>query len=96
MQLPRGTAQPLREAMKGLVDDLANDIPALFESEEYQNRRTAIEEEFGGRHEKAFSELGKKARDKQCRDPAHADGLCHRRDEGWRGDQARRLRQAAR
>ena len=64
MQLPRGTAQPLREAMKGLVDDLANDIPALFESEEYQNRRTAIEQEFGGRHEKAFSELGKKARDK--------------------------------
>ncbi|WP_114967299.1 Lon protease family protein [Alkalilacustris brevis] len=62
MALPRGTALGLRDAMQVLVDDLANDIPALFDSEEYQNRRTAIEQEFGGHHEVAFSELNEKAR----------------------------------
>jgi len=62
--LPRGTAQPFRLAMQVLVDDLANDIPALFDSEEYQSRRAAIEQEFGSRHETAFSGLGEKARER--------------------------------
>ncbi len=62
LALPPGTALPLRAAMEALVDDLANDIPALFDSEEYQNRRRAIEQEFAARNETAFSDLGDKAK----------------------------------
>jgi len=57
LQLPPGTAQRLKLAMEALIDDLAVDIPAMFESEEYQTQRRAIEQEFGGRHETAFSEF---------------------------------------
>lgn len=64
LRLPHGTGPRLRKALADLVDDLAQGIPALFESEEYQSRRAAIEEEFGGRNEKAFSELGRRARER--------------------------------
>jgi lon-related putative ATP-dependent protease len=64
LQLPRGAGPKLRAAMAELIDDLAQGIPALFESEEYQSRRAAIEEEFGGRNEKAFSGLAQRARDR--------------------------------
>jgi len=64
LRLPRGTGPRLARAMADLVDDLAQAIPALFESEEYQSRRAAIEEEFGGRNETAFSELGRRARER--------------------------------
>lgn len=57
LQLPPGTAQRLKQAMEALIDDLAVDIPAMFESEEYQTQRRAIEQEFGGKHETAFSEF---------------------------------------
>ncbi|MEW9919331.1 Lon protease family protein [Marimonas sp. MJW-29] len=59
MRLRSGQARALRAAMQGLVDDLANEIPALFESDEYQTQRRAIEAEFGQRHEEpiaAFAE----------------------------------------
>lgn len=62
--LPRGVGPRLRDAMRELVDDLANDIPALFDSEEYQSRRAAIEEEFSGRRDTAFKALGEAARDR--------------------------------
>jgi len=64
LALPRGMGPKLRTAMAELVDDLAQGIPALFESEEYQSRRAAIEEEFGGRNEKAFSALANRARER--------------------------------
>ena len=64
LRLPHGTGPKLRKALADLVDDLAQGIPALFESEEYQSRRAAIEEEFGGRNEVAFSELGRRARER--------------------------------
>ncbi|GAB4356420.1 MAG: ATP-binding protein [Oricola sp.] len=57
LRLPPGTALRLKQAMEALIDDLAVDIPAMFESEEYQTQRRAIEQEFGGRHETAFSEF---------------------------------------
>lgn len=49
LQLPSGTAKTLQTAMQNLIDDLANDIPSLFESEDYQSQRRAIEAEFGER-----------------------------------------------
>ncbi len=61
MQLAAGSASLLRSAMQDLVDDLANEIPALFESEEYQTQRRAIEEEFGQRHEEPIAEFAERA-----------------------------------
>lgn len=48
--------------MEALVDDLATDITALFESEEYMNHRRAIETRFSTRNEEAFQKLGDNAR----------------------------------
>lgn len=64
LRLPHGTGPKLRKAMADLVDDLAQGIPALFESREYQSRRAAIEEAFGSRNEQAFSDLGRLARER--------------------------------
>lgn len=63
MQLPSGQARPFRKAMQDLVDDLANEIPALFDSEEYQTQRRAIEEEFGQRHEEPIAEFAERVKD---------------------------------
>ncbi|WP_349357974.1 AAA family ATPase [Stappia sp.] len=62
IDLPPGRAVALRRAMETLVDDLANEIPALFESEDYQARRRAIEETFSQAHEEAMGAVFKKAR----------------------------------
>jgi lon-related putative ATP-dependent protease len=63
MKLPTGSASALKLAMEGLVDDLANEIPALFESEEYQTQRRAIEEEFGQKHEEPIADFAEAAHD---------------------------------
>ncbi|WP_413720434.1 Lon protease family protein [Silicimonas sp. MF1-12-2] len=60
--LPPGAADKLRDEMARVVDDLANDIPALFESEEYQTQRRAIDEEFGERQEQAMADFTSRAR----------------------------------
>lgn len=62
LKLPPGTAKSLELAMQTLVDDLANDIPSLFESEEYQTQRRAIEEEYGEKHEIAMAEFSDRAK----------------------------------
>jgi lon-related putative ATP-dependent protease len=61
LSLPRGLAPRLRAALWTLVAGLANDIAALFISEDYQNRRLVIEQEFAARHETAFAELRDRA-----------------------------------
>ncbi len=61
MKLPPGTAAALKTAMQLLVDDLAVEIPALFDSEEYQTQRRAIEEEFGQKHEEPIAEFAERA-----------------------------------
>ena len=65
LKLPAGEAMRLKATMEALVDDLANNIPALFESDDYQTRRGNIEQEFAEKHEHAFSELGARASAKQ-------------------------------
>lgn len=60
--LPSGTAQALKTTMRSMIDDLANEIPALFESEDYQTQRRALEQEFGGRHEAEMAEFADRAR----------------------------------
>jgi len=61
LALPSGVGPKFKAAMNELINDLASAIPALFESDEYQNRRQAIEQEFSDRREASFEELGSKA-----------------------------------
>lgn len=61
MKLSPGAAAPLKRALQQLVEDLANEIPALFESEEYQTQLRAIEEEFGQKHEEPIANFSEEA-----------------------------------
>lgn len=62
ISLPPGQGPRLREAMARLVEDLAARIPALLVSEDYQNRRGALEQDFAARQEAAFAALTDSAR----------------------------------
>ncbi len=64
LKLPPGRAAVLKTAMETLVDDLANEIPAIFESEDYQTQRAAIEQTYSEEHERALNDLVEKAREK--------------------------------
>ncbi len=64
LQLPAGVAAPFKSAMEEMVDDLAIEIPTMFESEDYQTRRRAIEQDYGERHEKAFTAFTELAKSK--------------------------------
>ncbi len=57
VRLPAGRGRPFHDDMAGLVEELRLAIPAAFESEEYRNRQTAIQEHFKERQEEAFNEL---------------------------------------
>jgi lon-related putative ATP-dependent protease len=57
IRLPSGVGLKLKAAMKELIDDLGAALPATFESEDYRNRRKAIDDEFEAAQEKAFGEL---------------------------------------
>jgi lon-related putative ATP-dependent protease len=59
--LPCGRAVQFHKAMRGLIDDLKAAIPAVFESDNYQRQRSAIEEATRGKSEAAFSALNEKA-----------------------------------
>jgi len=61
LRLPAGWGVILRRDMEKLVEDLRLIIPAVFESEEYQNRRNALEEEFKARSQQAFAEIRRQA-----------------------------------
>ena len=62
--LPAGRARPFKQAMDKLLEDLKSALPAVFQSEEYQTRKGAIDEEFQKRQNEAFSELREKASEK--------------------------------
>ncbi|MDH3579422.1 MAG: AAA family ATPase [Hyphomicrobiales bacterium] len=59
--LPKGRAVQLSQCMIDVVDELRSALPAQFESEEYQGRRQAIDEETHGSQEEAFTALNKQA-----------------------------------
>ena len=61
LSLPRGRAQLLRRAMNGLVDDLRAALPAIFESEDYARRRSAIQDAFNTKASETVNTLGEKA-----------------------------------
>ncbi len=62
LELPAGTGAALGRDMDRLVDDLRTAIASAFESEEYQRRRQAIEDEVKERPKQALEELGERAR----------------------------------
>lgn len=65
IDLPPGRGPELAAAMRHLSEDLRSALPAVFESEDYQARRGAIEDQFRSRGEAAFRALGEKAEARQ-------------------------------
>lgn len=66
LQLPPGQAISLKRAMQNLVDDLANEVPTLFESDEYQTQRRAIEEEAGEKQEGPLAAFAKQVKEENA------------------------------
>lgn len=64
IDLPTGRARIFHQAMHKLIDDLSAALPAVFQSEDYQTRRGAIDEAFQHKHGEAFSALRNKASEK--------------------------------
>ena len=61
LQLPHGRARMLAKGMVAALDELRSVLPALFESEDYQVRRRAIDEQFRSGQEEALEGLNAKA-----------------------------------
>lgn len=61
IDLPAGRARKFADAMHELVEDLQAALPAMFQSEDYQTRRSAIDETFQKRQGESFSALREKA-----------------------------------
>ena len=61
ISLPAGRAVQFRDAMHALIDDLKTALPAVFESEDYQTRRGAVDQAFQAKQGEAFSALRDKA-----------------------------------
>jgi lon-related putative ATP-dependent protease len=64
LRLPAGRGTELRQDIAQLIQEAYSAIPAAFESEDYQNRQQAIEEEFKEYQEKAFEEVQQHARER--------------------------------
>jgi lon-related putative ATP-dependent protease len=62
LRLPTGRAQRLARAMVETVEELKTALPAMFESEEYQGRRRAIDEQVRSGQEGAFEALNERAK----------------------------------
>ncbi len=61
LKLPHGRAKALAKGMIEALDELRGVLPARFESEDYQVRRRAIDEQFRSGNEEALEGLSKKA-----------------------------------
>jgi lon-related putative ATP-dependent protease len=61
LKLPHGRAKELARGMVGVLDELRSVLPARFESEDYQVRRRAIDEQFRSGQEEALEALNRKA-----------------------------------
>ena len=61
LALPGGRAPESQRAVHDLIEDLRGALPAMFESEDYQKRRGAIEQVARSKSEQAFNTLGEKA-----------------------------------
>ena len=64
LELPPGMGRELERDMERLVEELRTGLSSAFESEEYQNRRRALETEFQERQQEALKELQERARER--------------------------------
>ncbi len=64
IELPNGRAREFHGAMHKLIDDLSAALPGVFQSEDYQSRRGAIDESLQRKQAEAFSALREKAAEK--------------------------------
>jgi len=64
LDLPSGQAPRFRDAMHELIDNLKTALPAVFQSEDYQTRRAAIDEAFRKKQSDAFTAVRDKAAQK--------------------------------
>ncbi|QDG51570.1 ATP-dependent protease [Persicimonas caeni] len=55
--MPAGRGMELSEDMENLIEDLKGAIPAAFESEDYQSRHNAINQEFRQKQQEALTQL---------------------------------------
>jgi lon-related putative ATP-dependent protease len=62
MALPPGRSKGFRGDVEQVIQDAQTAIPAAFESEEFQNQREAITEEFKDAQEQAFQAVEEEAR----------------------------------
>ncbi|MDO8932754.1 MAG: AAA family ATPase [Rhodocyclaceae bacterium] len=75
LKLPSGKGAELSERLDHLVDYLRSAIPALFESDEYRAKATAIQEEFGKRQEQEFKALNADAEQQKIKLLRTPDGF---------------------
>jgi lon-related putative ATP-dependent protease len=61
LMLPSGRGGALAKGMVAALDELRSVLPALFEGEDYQVRRRAIDEQFRSGQDEAFEALNAKA-----------------------------------
>jgi predicted ATP-dependent protease len=57
LKLLPGRARPLQQDMQRLIEELQQAIPGAFESEEYRNRKAALQERLKERQEEALATL---------------------------------------
>ncbi len=62
IRLPSGRGKVLQEGMAAAIDRLKGAIPTLFDSDDYRNRRRAIDETMQGAHKVAIESLSEKAK----------------------------------
>ncbi len=63
LSLPAGQGRSLKQEMARLVEDLQRDIPALFESQRYQDERRSVVEHFQARQKSVLQDFEKKVRE---------------------------------
>ena len=61
MRLPTGRARPFASDMELFIENLKASLPAAFESDEYRERRQALEAAYQQKHEEALVDLQKEA-----------------------------------
>jgi len=64
IQLPAGVGCEWSEDMDGVLEELRPALRAAFESEEYQTRKQAVQEEVGEDQQEAFEQLQQEARER--------------------------------
>ena len=64
LSLPAGRAPAFQKAVHDLIEELKAPLPAVFESEDYQKQRGAVEQAIQAKGQTAFAALNEKARAK--------------------------------